>query len=162
MKTVPRARRIWHYRFWTLVPALAMILFDLGITLYFQPPEYWRGNYVLTTDKSPVGLFLLSIHPAAFLMFMVIYVSVVVATIIWLPIPWNRIVALAIVVGHSAGVYSWMETRNYWAVIAIFLVIAAITVFAWQRAEFISRYSVPVFEGRSKNRPATRWQPPLK
>jgi hypothetical protein len=36
MKTVPRARRLWHYRFWTLLPAIAMILFDLGLTIFFS------------------------------------------------------------------------------------------------------------------------------
>jgi hypothetical protein len=152
MKTVPRARRLWHYRFWTLLPAIAMILFDLGLTIIFQPREYWQGSYGLTTEKSPIGVFLLSIHPAVFLIVMLIYIGIVTLLIFQLPIPWNRIIALALVVGHTAGVYSWIRSRNYWAVIVIFLAIAAVTVFAWQRADLLSRSSVPIFEGRSKNR----------
>jgi hypothetical protein len=83
---------------------------------------------------------------------MLIYIGIVTLLIFQLPIPWNRIIALALVVGHTAGVYSWIRSRNYWAVIVIFLAIAAVTVFAWQRADLLSRSSVPIFEGRSKNR----------
>jgi hypothetical protein len=156
MKTIPRARRLWHYRFWILLPAIVMILLDVGVTMYFQPQDYWQVNYELTTETSPIGVFLLHIHPAAFFGFMFTYIVVLGFLITLLPIPWNRILALAIVVGHTAGVYSWVRHRNYWLVIGIFILVAAFTVFSWQRADMLNRYSVPVFEGRSKNRQMNR------
>jgi hypothetical protein len=153
MKTVPRARRLRRYRLWILLPAIAMILFDVGVTIYFQPQDYWQVSYDLTTEKSPIGMVLMRIHPAAFLVFMFAYITVVTLLVSWLPVPWHKIIALALVVGHTAGVYSWVRHRSYWAVIGIFILVAAFTVFSWQRAETLIRYSnVPIFEGRSKNR----------
>ena len=157
MKTVPRARRLRRLRFWILLPALAMILFDLGLTMYFQPQEYWQVSYDLTSERSPIGTFLLSFHPNAFLAFMFAYISVITLLVFWLPGPWHKIISLALVVGHTAGVYSWISHRSYWSVILIFIVVAAFTEFSWQRAELLSRYNnVPVFEGRSKNRQVNR------
>jgi energy-coupling factor transporter transmembrane protein EcfT len=134
-----------------------MILFDVWATMYFQPQDYWQVSYELTTEMSPIGMILMRIHPAAFLVFMLAYIIVVTLLVFWLPVPWNRIIALALVVGHTAGVYSWVRHRSYWAVIGIFIVVAAITVYSWQRAEMLSRFSnVPIFEGRSKNRQMNR------
>jgi energy-coupling factor transporter transmembrane protein EcfT len=134
-----------------------MILFDVGATIYFQPQDYWQVSYKLTTEMSPIGMVLMRIHPVAFLVFMFAYIIVVMLLVFWLPIPWHRIIALALVVGHTAGVYSWIRHRSYWAVIVIFILVAAFTVFSWQRAEMLSRFSnVPIFEGRSKNRQMNR------
>jgi hypothetical protein len=134
-----KTARGWHprdrQRFWILVPALVMILLDVGVTLYFQPAEYWSANYELTTEKSPLGVILLQFHPAAFLAFILAYMLVIGLLIYWLPAPWNRIISLAAVVGHTAGLFSWLGGRVYWVMIVLFIVIAAITVFSWQRAE---------------------------
>jgi hypothetical protein len=157
MKTLPRARHLQRFRLWILLPAIMMILFDVGVTIYFQPHDYWQGSYELTTEKSPVGILLMRFHPAAFFAYIFAYIGVVTLLVLRLSAPWYRIIALAVIVGHTAGVYSWISHRNYWAMIIIFIVVATFTVFSWQRAELLSRYqSVPIFEGRSKNRQMSR------
>jgi hypothetical protein len=134
-------RRRDRRRFWILLPGLLMILLDLGVTLYFQPADYWQADYDLTTEKSPLGILLMRFHPAAFLAFMVAYIMVCAGLILRLPTPWNRVIGLALVVGHTAGVYSWLGNRIYWAMIAVFLIIATVTIFSWQQArEHSSNY----------------------
>jgi hypothetical protein len=135
MKVMQRRHSRHRYRFWILLPAILMILFDVGVTLLFQPPEYWRSNYDLTTEKSPFGIILLRFHPAAFLAYIFIYIVVIAFLVFWLSTPWHKITALAVVVGHTAGVFSWLGHRIYWEMIVIFIVIAAVTVYSWQRAE---------------------------
>ncbi len=127
-------RRPFGHRFWILLPGLLMILFDLGVTLYFQPPEYWQASYDLTTERSPIGMLLMRFHPVAFFAFMAGYIAVCAGLVLWLPSPWHRIVALALVVGHTAGVHSWLGHRVYWVMIVVFLLISAVTVFSWQKA----------------------------
>jgi len=153
MSTVPRVRRLQRYRFWILLPAITMILFDVVATIYFQPQAYWQTSYELTTEKSLIGLILMRFHPGAFFTYIFVYIGVIAFLVFWLPAPWDRIITLAVVIGHTVRVYSWLGNRIYWAMIVMFIIIAMVTVFSWQRAELISRYSrTPIYEGRSKNR----------
>ena len=52
-----------------------------------------------------------------------------------LPHPWNKALALAVVVGHTAGIYGWLALRNYWYTIPTFILVGILTVACWQKAE---------------------------
>jgi hypothetical protein len=86
-------------------------------------------------ETSPLGAAALSLHPAAFALVILVYLAVVVALVLRLGQPWNRALALSVVVGHTAGIYGWFVIRNYWYAIPTFLLVGIMTVLSWQRAE---------------------------
>jgi hypothetical protein len=129
-----------HNRFWILFPAIFLLLLDVVVTYLFQPAEYWRVSYEYTTESSPHGLLLMRYHPLAFLAFIVAYLLVVSFLVYRLPPPGHKVIALAVVVGHTAGVHSWLADRYYWLMIFNFIFFAAVTVFSWQKAEARWKY----------------------
>jgi hypothetical protein len=44
-------------------------------------------------------------------------------------------IALAVVGGHTAGIYGWLDERSYRSTIPVFLAVGAITVLCWGQAE---------------------------
>ena len=92
-------------------------------------------NYAYRMETSPLGSTILSQHPALFAAFILLWLLIVVLLLARLPEPWNRAVALAIIVGHTAGIYGWLVLRNYWYTIPIFVLVGILTTVCWQRAE---------------------------
>jgi hypothetical protein len=127
-------------RFWILFPAIFLLLLDVLVTYWYQPAEYWRVSYAYTTEGSPHGLLLMRYHPLAFLAFMIAYVLVVAFLVYRLPAPWHKVISLAVVIGHTAGVHSWLSNRHYWLMIFNFILFAAITLFSWEKAEVRWRF----------------------
>jgi hypothetical protein len=122
-------------RFWVVLPSTLLILADLMVTLVLQPASYWAGVYRDRSERSPLGAALLTAHPAVFTFFMLGYAVVVILLVSYLRRPWDRALALAVVVGHTAGIYGWLAPRNYWSMIPFFLLVGALTVLCWRRAD---------------------------
>jgi hypothetical protein len=122
-------------RFWVVLPSTLLILADLIVTLVLQPVSYWAGVYSDRAERSPLGAAMLTAHPALFPLFMLGYLVVVIVLVSCLRRPWDRALALAVVVGHTAGIYGWLAPRNYWSMIPMFLLIGALTVLCWRRAD---------------------------
>ena len=130
---LPRDRRRAH--FWIVLPAILLILADTALTLPFQPSSYWTGSYENYEGISPLGAAILRIHPAAFAAFVLAWIAAVLLIVGLARGPWNREVGLAVVVGHSAGIYGWLDERSYWSTIPVFIAVGALTVLCWRQAE---------------------------
>jgi hypothetical protein len=104
-------------------------------TFILQPSIYWTGAYQTHEEISPLGSAILRIHPAAFAAFISAWAIIVLLLVGLLREPWNRVIALAVVVGHTAGIYGWLDVRSYWSTIPIFIAVAAITVLCWRKAD---------------------------
>ena len=122
-------------RFWILAPGVFVLLLDVLITYLLQPAEYWRLGYEYTTEGSPHGFLLMRYHPLAFLAFILAYILVVGILVYRLPAPWHKVIALAVVIGHTAGIHTWLRHRYYWLMIFNFILFAAITLFSWHKGE---------------------------
>ena len=122
-------------RFWIGLPAILLIMADAATTLAFQSRSYWAGRYTDQIETSPLGAAFLGWHPALFAFSILVWALFIVALLAWLPRPLNKALSLAVVVGHTAGIYGWLVLRNYWYVIPVFLFVGILTVACWQRAD---------------------------
>jgi hypothetical protein len=118
-----------------VLPAVLLIVGDGVVTLLLQPAAYWTESYALAIERSPLGLRVLTTHPVAFVIFMLIWLVFIVAVVELLHRPWNRALVLTVVVGHTAGLYGWLAPRNYWATLPMFVIVGVMTTLCWSKAE---------------------------
>ena len=95
-----------------LSPIILVMILDLVFTLLGQPPSYWQ-NYNLFNEGSPLGIILLSIHPAYLILFFILYLLFVLFLITNLKKPLKIIVALSFFLGHIWGSVSWIPVLLY-------------------------------------------------
>jgi hypothetical protein len=121
-------------RLWLCLPPLLVCLADQAITLLSQPCEYWLGDYSAAREGSPHGLWLMNQHPLAYLTAVAGYMFAFTAGIVLLPRGLARVAALALVLGHSWGMATWLW-QDEWAdpdsayptTLLLFVVIAVVT-----------------------------------
>lgn len=123
---------------------------DGTLTLLGQSPEYWQ-NYKLVNEGSPAYI-VLATHPALF----------VLGGIIWfigwyyiykrLKEPWNIILTVAFIAGHSYGAGSWIQkiargsgiynyyNRISWYFIVLYFVFLGVTCGLLIRSYFRNRF----------------------
>ena len=97
-------------RLWLALPAFLLCLFDQFVTLLGQPKAYWAGDFRAPLEGSPPGHWLLSRHPAWYIMAACCYLLFIVLFIIWLPRLPARMASAGFVVGHTWGTCWWMQT----------------------------------------------------
>lgn len=98
-----------HQRFvgLCLVP-MAFCILDSTLTLLGQSSEYWSGNRLAVNEGSPTFHQLLSIHPAAFILGIAVWISIFVGIILLLPETPALILSIATVFGHTVGAATWI------------------------------------------------------
>lgn len=100
---------------WILaVPAVAAFGVDVTLTLLGQSPQYWNGEYFAANEGAPVGLFLLRMHPTAFLFGAWAYAAGVSTLIRYLPHALALWLSLGFLIAHTSGVNSWLYSKPYW------------------------------------------------
>ena len=135
--TILSALRSKSNRIWIMIPAMALALADAGITLVFQSSDYWNQGFHLAVENNPLGRALMVLHPAVFLVGIVVWILIVTGLVLWLPHPWEHIVALTVILGHTWGVSIWLyqnASSAYWFRMSLFLVIALVTTACWRTA----------------------------
>ena len=97
---------LWKRRLLGLgVPCLLAFAFDVGLTFYNQPAEYWAGDYSRTTEGAPFHRRLYEIHPLAAAGGYALWAGIILTWIVFMPEVVAVILAVAIVFGHTAGGY---------------------------------------------------------
>ena len=142
--TILSALRSKSNRIWITIPAVGLALADAGVTLIFQPGDYWNQGFHLAVENNPMGRALMVQHPALFLVGIAIWILIVTGLVLWIPHPWEQIVALTVILGHTWGVSIWLyqnASSAYWFRMSLFLVIALVTMACW-RAAGVARSSV--------------------
>lgn len=120
-----------------LIPLILVMVLDLAFTLAGQPDIYWQ-NYKFVNEGSPIGYYLLSLHPLYFILAFLTYLLFILFLSIKLVRPLNIMVAVGFFLGHSWGSSSWLpiifnnlrvvDFLNEWyLVISYFIVISIIT-----------------------------------
>jgi hypothetical protein len=100
----------WQRRLLGLgLPCLFALCLDTGLTLHGQPAEYWAGDYSQTTEGAPFYRRLYAWHPAAAGCGHLIWAGVLGGLLILLPEVLAVVLAIAVVFGHTAGAYTWIQ-----------------------------------------------------
>lgn len=129
-----------------MAPAMALALADAGVTLIFQSSDYWNQGFHLAVENNPVGRALMVLHPAVFLAGIILWILLVAGVVLWMPHPWEYIVALTVILGHTWGVSIWLyqnASSAYWFRMSLFLVIALVTTACWRAAGVSSAFAPP-------------------
>jgi hypothetical protein len=121
--------------FWIVLPAIVVALADWAMTFFFQPAAYWSGAFDARSEISPLGYRLLGLHPLVFSGFMIAYILIITLLVFLLKNPWNKAVALVVIIGHTAGIYGWLKDRSYWSALPVFFLVGLMTVLCWQKAD---------------------------
>jgi magnesium-transporting ATPase (P-type) len=120
---------------WLALPAVVVALAEWAATFFFQPAAYWTGVFEARNEISPLGYRLLGIRPLVFSTFMAIYILIIIALVLFLKSPWNKVVALVAIVGHTEGIYGWLKDRSYWYAMPVFFLVGLMTILCWQKTE---------------------------
>jgi hypothetical protein len=78
------------------------------LTLRGQPAEYWNGIAGNALEANPIGLYLLGLHPGAFVAGAALYVVLFAFAIFMLSERWAFLLSLALVIAHASGTNSWL------------------------------------------------------
>jgi hypothetical protein len=124
-------------RLWLCVAPAVLATLDKAMTLWGQPAEYWAGDYTGYNELNPVSAWSLGWHPLALVVQNFLWISAFGLLIVVLPRRMAKILALAIAMGHAAGVGWWLLIILQWfpLVMIHFLASAALLVFTWERAD---------------------------
>lgn len=94
------------------VPCLLAFAFDIGLTMYAQPAEYWGGDYSRVREGAPFFRKLFQIHPLAAVAGDGLWAGIILTWILFLPEVVAVILAIAIVFGHTAGGYVFLANAT--------------------------------------------------
>jgi hypothetical protein len=89
-----------------------MSCLDNGLTLFWQPPAYWSGDYNAANEISPSFREFLTIHPLMFVAMTLVWMGVFSTLIALLPQQGAKTVAVTVVMGHMIGAGSWPPFRG--------------------------------------------------
>jgi hypothetical protein len=123
------------------VPPMLFCVVDFTLTLVFQPAAYWQGDRTSIIEGSPTFHYLLTVHPAAFVGGVLVWMALFVALLLLLPDTPALITSIAIVFGHTAGTAAWLKGRftfDYQLLVSLF-VLSAVSIglgvrWGWQAA----------------------------
>jgi hypothetical protein len=105
-----------------LIPALWTSLFDIALTIFHQPPEYWQGNLSVANEGNPVGAFFMASHWSGLFIISVIWIFIIILLGYILPRPLAKIFLLFCVIAHSYGAATWLTNfYGFWFAIVFFL-----------------------------------------
>src|SRR5581483_9641285 len=97
---------------WVMVGAM---LFDKLNTLLGQPDAYWQHPTV-TNEGDPFFRFFLSRGLPVFLLFSLIYISVIFLLVSVVPRRLGLVIAFAFILGHFLGASTWLAYRWHFGV----------------------------------------------
>jgi hypothetical protein len=125
-------------KLWLCLPPTLLALMDHGITLWFQPPEYWAGDYSTAQEANPHAAWLMQRHPLANEVGFAAYLALVCVLTVKLPRRLGQMLSLGVTIGHTWGTTTWLPDRvqgDYWLSIALCAFAAVVVVLSWSAAE---------------------------
>lgn len=105
-------------RFIMLIPALWAALFDITITIVYQPESYWSGNLQDANEANPIGALFMKNHVSGFFIISVLWIGIIVLAGKYLPKKWLTFFSLFVLICHTWGGSSWiMNILGFWLVL---------------------------------------------
>ena len=131
-------------KLWLCLPPVVFSVTDVIVTLSEQPRAYWAGAYGAAQEGAPQGLWLLSLHPLAYVGAAAVYVLFIAAVILALPRLPARVLCVGFALGHAWGISTWVNTTwasgdqaavGYWIILGLFALGAGLIVTSMELAD---------------------------
>ncbi|MDO8530475.1 MAG: hypothetical protein Q7S10_03685 [bacterium] len=87
---------------------MAVMILDWLLTIIFQPECYWE-DHSNPDEINPVGIMVLRAHPVLFIVLFFFYFLLILALATRLRRPFNMVVIIAALGGHTWGSSSWLH-----------------------------------------------------
>lgn len=123
---------------WLCLPAVAMYLADVGLTLSGQSSAYWQGNYGEAHEVNPIANWLLVRTPWLFLATALLWFAVYTVVMVFAPRMVARGLSLFVTVAHAFGAASWLIPHGVggWVATVVLLIAAErLLTWSWRKAD---------------------------
>jgi len=103
-----------------LLPPVVSAIVDATLTLCGQADGYWARTQVPIYEVNPIGYYLLSLSPLAFIAGISVWILVVGLVLLLAPPPISKWMSLAIFLTHLFAASTWIMRFDYgvwWAVL---------------------------------------------
>jgi hypothetical protein len=123
-------------RFRLCAGPLAFCLLDATLTLLGQSEAYWSGDWLAAREANPLGLWLLHLHPIAFVAGVAVSLAIYALALTWLPANLARVAAFAILFLHAVGASTWLVRwgiAGYPMAVLLLLAGSRILALCWQK-----------------------------
>lgn len=123
---------------WLCLPAVAMYLADVALTLCGQSSDYWRGHYGEAHEVNPVAYWLLAGNPWLFLVTALLWLAMYSVVMMFAPITVGRGLSLFVTVAHAFGAASWLIPHGVGGWVATFVLLVAaerLLTWSWRKAD---------------------------
>lgn len=105
------------HKFIMLIPAFWAALFDMTITVIYQPNEYWNGNLNIANEANPIGAFAMKYHVLGFFAISLAWLFLIGLIGSLLPKKGLVFFTLFVLLCHTWGGSSWiMNHFGFWFV----------------------------------------------
>ncbi len=105
-----------------VIPAFWASLFDIVITIIYQPNDYWNGNLKVANEGNPIGELFMKNHISGIFVVSILWLILIVILGYYLPKKISQIFLLFVLITNSWGASSWIYMHHgFWYVI-IFMI----------------------------------------
>lgn len=105
-----------------VIPAFWASLFDIVITIIYQPTDYWNGNLKVANEGNPIGELFMKNHSSGIFVISILWLILIVILGYYLPKKISQIFLLFVLIANSWGASSWIYMHHgFWYVI-IFMI----------------------------------------
>ena len=109
-------------RLLVLIPALWASLFDIIITIIYQPKEYWSGNLKAKNEGNPIGALFMESHVAGLFVISFLWLVLIGVLGYYLPRRISRVFLLFVLMAQTYGACTWVNLKlGFWYVMAFIL-----------------------------------------
>ncbi len=98
---------------------------DVLMTLYGQPVAYWANGYFIAHEDNPFTYWLLTVHPAVFVLGSLAWICCFILAILVLPLRAAQLLAFGVILGYSVGLSTWLLRVRFgvFGVVLLFLLV---------------------------------------
>ena len=104
-----------------IIPAFWAALFDICITIYQQPKEYWTGNLKAGNEGNPIGAIFMANHVSGLFVISFAWLVIILVLGYYLPRRIARVFLLFTLIAHSFGASTRLSNYYgfWWAILFI-------------------------------------------
>jgi hypothetical protein len=115
-----------------LVAPYAALTVDAALTLLMQSQYYWSGHYEAASEAEAIGAMTLRLHPLAFVVWIIVWASILALIIAFVPPVLARITSVAATLLHTFALLTWLMgwSSNPYVVYFFGVLCAALIVYS--------------------------------
>lgn len=106
-----------------LIPAFWAALFDITITIIYQPKEYWKGNLKIANEANPIGAFAMQNHVSGIFIISSLWLILIGLIGIFLTKKQVPYFSLFVMLCHTWGGSSWVMNHFVFPFVMLYIAI---------------------------------------